>query len=219
MTAIIEVLVSPAFFLAIVVYSLASIIVSMLEIRLHDALQEVTLSHWLATHFGFPLLHSLAMILFVAIIYTHLYGLEDPAPLKELISAGDDRIRYMVNWVFIFAFFIPMIPLLGPRLDIILPVQGLVVVFILGDWQAQYLGLEELKIIPSSSYILPILVTGILASIITTLTTHRLGYLINERYNLSHSELVIYPVLAMAIHTPTLTLFAQGLLANTITTT
>ncbi len=215
MTAIIEVLVSPAFFIAIVVYSLASIIVSMLEIRLHDTLQDVTLSHWLATHFGFPLLHSLAMILFVAIIYTHLYALEDPAPINELFNAGDDRIRYMVNWVFIFAFFIPLIPVLGPRLDIILPIQGLVVVFILGDWQAQYQGLGGLKIIPASSYILPIIMTGIVASVVTTFTTHRLGYLINERYHLSHSELVIYPVLAMVAHTPTLTLFAQGLLANT----
>lgn len=216
MNAVIDVLVSPAFFLAILVYSFASIVVSTLEIRLHDALQDVTLSHWLATHFGFPLLHSLAMILFVALIYTHLYGLDDPVPLSDLFSAGHDRVRYMVNWVFIFAFFIPMIPLLGPRLDIILPIQGLVVVFILGDWQAQYQGLDGLNIIPASAYILPIIITGIFASIVTTFTTHRLGYLINERYNLSHSELAIYPVLAMVIHTPTLTLFAQGLLANTV---
>jgi len=214
MTAIIEVFTAPVFFVAAVVYLILTLSISLLEIKMHEALQEVSLSHWLALHFGFPLLYSLAMILFISLIYPELFGLANAPGLGALLESGEGRMHQMVNWAFIFALFIPMIPVIGPRLDIVLPVQGLVVVYLLGNWMSQYMGSPGISPIPSGEYFVPIIISGIVAVFLTILMTRSISERVETHYHLSQSEHVIYPILALLMHTPTLVFYARGLSAG-----
>lgn len=210
MSGILDVILSTRFVAATLIYSLLTLMITWLDLWLEEKLHDVPVSDWMVEHFGIPLLHALSMVVFIVILYPVLFDLESLPTVSELLSDGEGRIQHMVNWVFVIALLLPLIPLLGPRIEIVLPVQGLVVLVILSRWLMQYLDLENISLIPNTSNLGAMILTGILGSYLTVYITHHLGRWIDDQFNVQHGGTLIYPMLALVMQTPTLALYARG---------
>ena len=210
MSGILDVILSTRFIAATLTYTLLTLSVSGLDLWLEEKLHDVPVSDWLAEHFGIPLLRVLSMIVFIILLYPELFSLEPLPSITQLLSNGEGRIQHMMNWVFVIALLLPLIPLLGPRIEIVLPVQGLVVLVILSRWLIQYLGLEGLSLFPSASTVGAMMFTGVLGSYLTVFISQHLGQWIDRQFTVHHGATLIHPLLALVIQTPTLSLYVQG---------
>jgi hypothetical protein len=211
MNDILDVIFTTRFFAATLIYSLLTLLISWLDLWLEDKLHDIPVSDWLAEHFGIPLLHVLAMIVFIILLYPVLFAIDPLPSIVQLISNGEGRIQHMMNWVFVIALLIPMIPLIGPRVEIILPVQGLVVLVILSRWLVQFLDYDQISLIPHGATLGAMLMTGLAGSYLTVVITQHLGRWSDEKFNVQHSGTLLYPILALVIQTPTLALYARGI--------
>lgn len=210
MSGILDVILSTRFVAATLIYTLLTLSISWLDLWLEEKLHDVPVSDWLAEHFGIPLLRALSMIVFIILLYPELFPLESLPSISQLLADGDGRIQHMVNWVFVIALLLPLIPLLGPRIEIVLPVQGLVVLIILSRWLMQYLGLDDISLVPSALTIGAMMLTGVLGSYLTVIISQHLGRWIDRQFIVHHGATLIYPLLALVIQTPTLALYVQG---------
>lgn len=210
MNDVLDVIISTRFFAATLIYSLLILLIFWLDLWLEAKLHDVPVSDWLVEHFGIPLLHALAMILFVIILYPELFPLDPLPSVSELVRDGEGRVQHMMNWVFVIALLIPMIPVIGPRVEIILPVQGLIVLIILSRWLIQYSGSEQMSLFPSGATLGAMFLTGIVGSFLTVYLTQYLGQWSDRRFNVDHSGTLLYPMLALITQTPTLALYARA---------
>jgi hypothetical protein len=210
MSGILDVILSTRFVAATLIYTLLTLAVSWLDLWLEEKLHDVPVSDWLAEHFGIPLLRVLSMIVFIILLYPELFSLDPLPSITQLVADGEGRIQHMMNWVFVIALLLPMIPLLGPRIEIVLPVQGLVVLVILSRWLIQYLGLQDVSLIPSASIFGAMMITGVVGSYLTVSVSQHLGRWIDRQFTVHHGATLIYPLLALVIQTPTLALYVQG---------
>jgi hypothetical protein len=210
MSGILDVILSTRFVAATLIYTLLTLSISWLDLWLEEKLHDVPVSDWLAEHFGIPLLRALSMIVFIILLYPELFPLESLPSISQLLADGDGRIQHMVNWVFVIALLLPLIPLLGPRIEIVLPVQGLVVLIILSRWLMQYLGLDDISLVPSALTIGAMMLTGVLGSYLTVIISQHLGRWIDRQFIVHHGATLIYPLLALVIQTPTLAIYVQG---------
>jgi len=211
MNDVLDVIISTRFFAATLIYSLLILLIFWLDLWLEAKLHDVPVSDWLVEHFGIPLLHALAMILFVIILYPELFTIDPLPSVSELVRDGEGRVQHMMNWVFVIALLIPMIPVIGPRIEIILPVQGLIVLIILSRWLIQYSGSEQMSLFPSGATLGGMFLTGIVGSFLTVYLTQYLGQWSDRRFNVDHSGTLLYPMLALITQTPTLALYARGI--------
>jgi hypothetical protein len=210
MSGILDVILSTRFVAATLIYTLLTLAVSWLDLWLEEKLHDVPVSDWLAEHFGIPLLRVLSMIVFFILLYPELFSFDPLPSITQLVADGEGRIQHMMNWVFVIALLLPMIPLLGPRIEIVLPVQGLVVLVILSRWLIQYLGLQDVSLIPSASIFGAMMITGVVGSYLTVSVSQHLGRWIDRQFTVHHGATLIYPLLALVIQTPTLALYVQG---------
>lgn len=210
MSTVLDVILSTRFVAATLIYSLLTLFTTWLDLWLGEKLHDIPVSDWLVEHFGIPLLHALSMIVFIIILYPVLFGLEPLPTVSDLLADGEGRIQHMVNWVFVIALLLPMIPLLGPRIEIVLPVQGLVVLVILSRWLMQYLDLKDASLIPDASTLGAMVLTGVIGSYLTVFITQHLGRWIDDQFDVHHGGTLIYPMLALVMQTPTLALYVQG---------
>jgi hypothetical protein len=210
MSGVLDVILSARFVAATLIYTLLTLSVSWLDLWLEEKLHEVPVSDWLAEHFGIPLLRALSMIVFIILLYPELFQFEPLPSINQLLADGEGRIQHMVNWVFVIALLLPLIPVLGPRIEIVLPVQGLIVLVILSHWLIQYIGLEDVSLFPSASVFSAMMLTGVLGSYLTVVISQHLGRWIDRQFTVHHGATLIYPLLALVIQTPTLALYVQG---------
>jgi hypothetical protein len=210
MSGLLDVILSTRFVVATLIYTLLSLFVSWLDLWLEEKLHDVPVSDWLAEHFGIPLLRVLSMIIFIILLYPELFSLEPLPSITQLLANGEGRIQHMMNWVFVIALLLPLVPMLGPRIEIVLPVQGLVVLVILSRWLVQYHGLKDVSLLPSGTIVGAMLITGALGSYLTVSISQHMGRWIDRQFTVHHGGTLIYPLLALVIQTPTLALYVQG---------
>lgn len=213
MNDIIQVVFSPRFFLAAVVFVLLSLLITWLGIWLQKKLHDAPFNDWLAEHVGIPLLNVIAMILFIAILYPVLFPQEAIPSFLTLLTAESGRMNQLVNWVFVLSLMIPMIPVLGPRIEIVFPIQGIVVVGLITNWMSQYLEDPRISLLPGGMDFLWMLILGVIGARLAVSLSRAAGDYIDGQYHLAHTGAFIYPILALILQTPTLALYARSVMS------
>ena len=213
MNDIIQVVFSPRFFLAAVVFVILSLLVTWLGICLQEKLHDAPFNDWLAEHVGIPLLHVITMILFIAILFPVLFPQEAIPSFLTLLTSESGRMNQLVNWVFVLSLMIPMIPVLGPRIEIVFPIQGIVIVGLITNWIAIYLDAPRITLLPGGMDFLLMLIWGVIGARLAVSLSRTAGDYIDGQYHLAHTGAFIYPILALILQTPTLTLYARGVMS------
>ena len=212
MDEIVRVIFSARFALSSAAFILLSLSISWLSFWLENKLHDAPFNDWMAEHIGIPLLNTLAMILFIAILYPSLFSLEGLPGFYTLLVSETGRMNQMINWVFVLSLLIPMIPVIGPRIEIVLPIQGLVVLGLIANWLGRHLNDPEISLLPSGMDFLWMLILGILGARLAVFLSRQLGELIDMKYHVAHSGAYMYPVFALIFQTPTLVIYARGII-------
>lgn len=212
MNDIIQVIFSVRFALSAIVFVSLSLLISWLGFWLERRLHDAPFNDWLAEHIGIPLLSALAMILFIAILYPALFPLEVLPGFYELLITEKGRMNQLINWVFVLSLMIPLIPVIGPRVEIVLPLQGLVVLALVTSWIAKYLQNSAISLLPSGMDFLWMLAWGVLGARLAVLISEKLGTQLDERLDLLHTGAYLYPILALILQTPTMVIYARSVI-------
>ena len=213
MNDIIQVVFSARFFLAAFVFVLLSLLISWLGIWLQEKLHDAPFNDWLAEHVGIPLLNVIAMILFIAILYPALFPQEATPSFLTLLASESGRMNQLVNWVFALSLMIPMIPVLGPRIEIVFPIQGIVIVGLITNWMSEYLEDPLISLLPGGLDFLWMLIWGVIGARLAVTLSRAIGDYIDGQYHLTHTGAFIYPILALILQTPTLALYARSVMS------
>ena len=212
MNDILSVVFSPRFFLSSALFISLSLLISWLGLWLQHRLHEHPFNDWLVEHIGIPLLSALAMILFIAILYPVLFPLESLPSFYTLLSSEAGRMNQLINWVFVLSLMIPMIPILGPRIEIVLPIQGLVVVALITNWLSTHLNDTAISMLPPAIDIMWMLIWGAIAARLAVHLSRQLGEHIDYRYHVADAGTFLYPIFALIFQTPTLAIYARSVI-------
>jgi hypothetical protein len=212
MNDIIQVIFSVRFALSAIVFVSLSLLISWLGLWLERRLHDAPFNAWLAEHIGIPLLSALAMILFIAILYPALFPLDALPGFYELLISEKGRMNQLINWVFVLSLMIPMIPVIGPRVEIVLPLQGLVVLALVTNWIGKYLQDPAISLLPSGMDFLWMLIWGVIGARLAVIISEKLGNQLDERLDLIHTAAYLHPILALILQTPTMVIYARGVI-------
>ncbi len=127
-------LTSPALLLALIAYTVVSLLVEWLGRQLLTRTSDVASTHWLAEHLLIPAARALALVAFILFAYPALFGLAEAPSLSELLAAGRGRITSLVNLSFVLSLLLPLLPVIGRLPALVLPIQGMAAASLLFHW-------------------------------------------------------------------------------------
>ena len=205
-----ESLFTPTILIAMFVYMIMTIISLHLSFRLHAALEH-TLPQWLWDHIGIPLLRASLMLIFIALAYPTLFGLEKAPSLLILLSAEEMRINYLLNLIFIITLLFPVIPVVGEWEEVILPLQGIAASALLFSWLCETLKLEDISYWPGINTLVSIILLTFITHYVSNRISLSLGNYLNEKFNVKHSEELLSKGIIIFIQAPIILLFSLAL--------
>ena len=205
-----ESLFTPTILIAMFVYMIMTIISLPLGFRLHAALEH-TLPQWLWDHIGIPLLRASLMLIFIALAYPTLFGLEEAPSLVMLLSAEEMRINYLLNLIFIITLLFPVIPVVGKWEEVILPLQGIAATALLFSWLCEALKLEDVSYWPGINTLVSIILLTFITHHVSNRISLSLGNCLNEKFNVKHSEELLSKGIIIFIQAPIILLFSLAL--------
>lgn len=128
------VLLSPQVLGAALLYAVLAILLEVLVLRLHRSVDEHIVVTWGVERVARPLARALAITLFVLAAYPALFGLSEAPSLGELLWSSQGRVNRLVNLAFLVSLLLPLVPVLGSRSALVLPVQGIAVATLMFHW-------------------------------------------------------------------------------------
>jgi hypothetical protein len=134
-------LTSPALLGAMTVYLLAVLGWEGVVARLAPHMAQHGFTDWLLEHVYVPLGRAACIALFVLVAYPGIFGLTEAPPLSQVLG-GEQRVSMLVNLAFTASLLLPLVPLLGEQLALVLPAQAMALSALLLDWTAGAMGVE-----------------------------------------------------------------------------
>ncbi|MFA5530585.1 MAG: hypothetical protein WDA11_07950 [Thiohalomonadaceae bacterium] len=151
------VMTSPQFLGALLLYALTVLLCERVASRLAPHMAQHGLTDWLLEHVYVPLSRAACIVLFVAAAYPLLFGTVQAPWLFEVLGDGERRVSTLLNLAFIASLLLPLIPVLGDRLALVLPLQAIATSALLLHWTAASAG-AHVSLWPGSDVVLVLLV-------------------------------------------------------------
>ena len=168
------VLFSGHFIIALSIYAVAIVAVEFLVNRLHSAVHDVDISAWMVESVALPLARAAALTLFIISAYPLLFGISTAPTLDAILFFREGRLTALVNLTFILSLLLPLLPVIGKRRSIILPLQGFAIATLLFHWMASFMGVPH-DYWPGTVNLLLIIVLASVASPLAHHITHTIG--------------------------------------------
>lgn len=140
---LLDTLAQPRVLLACLVFGVLNLLLMFAEQRLLIAAERAHAStSWLMEHIYLPLARIVCILIFIALAYPALFGVQDAPSLGNLLGAGDRRTSTLINLSFLLSLLLPFVPLLGRLPSLVLPLQSLLASAMLFTWLAQARSVE-----------------------------------------------------------------------------
>ena len=201
---------SGQFLTAVIVYGIAILIVLPLSVRIHARLKLHVLQ-WQWDHIAMPLLYVLLLILFIAMAYPLLFGIENAPSLGKLLGSGEIRMNKLVNLVFIISLLFPVIPVLGEWRELILPLQGIAATMMIFSWLTYDLGVKNVHYWPGLTNTALILAVAVLTHWLAIRLAGFIGHRFDTRFNVLDSGELFARCLILFMQSPAVLIFSTGL--------
>lgn len=127
-------LLSPQVLGAALLYAVLVVLLEVLVLRLHRTVDEHPVVAWGVERVARPLARALAITLFVLAAYPSLFGLHEAPSLGQLLWTSEGRVNRLVNLAFLVSLLLPLVPVMGSRTALVLPVQGIAVSTLVFHW-------------------------------------------------------------------------------------
>ena len=206
-----DALTSPALLLALIAYTLVSLLVEWLGRRLLVSVGDIESSHWLAEHLLIPAARALALVVFILLAYPALFGLSEAAKLGELLSAGRGRITSLVNLTFVLSLLLPLLPVIGRLPALVLPIQGMAAASLLFHWLVTSLPPQSIEFWPDWP-VLGILLTMAFAShALARWLSAVIATGLRQRFEKAGLEALVYRSIILILQAPVILLYGLSL--------
>ena len=206
----ISALVSGHFVVALSIYAVAIILVELLVKKLHAAVHDVDVTAWIIESITLPLARAAAITLFLITAYPVLFGLTTAPPLNEILFFREGRLTTLVNLTFILSLLLPLVPVIGKKRSIILPLQGVAISALMFHWMASYMGVAH-SYWPGAFNLMLIVLFVAIASPLARQITYIVGQKADKLSDREGSGELIYEGLLLFLQAPAILIYTISL--------
>lgn len=167
--------------------------------------------HWGWDRIAAPLLHALAIALFVLLAYPALYGLRSAPAIGVLLEAAPLRMTQLINALFVASLLLPLLPGLARRPALVLLLQALIATAMVFHWYAAYLGARSAGSWPGLSESMLIAGVALVSYHLGTWSGGALGTRLDTWLHTRGFERVAAPVTALLAQVPTVVCYGYVL--------
>ncbi len=206
-----EALFSPRLLLATLLFLLGVVLHEWLTRRGRDWFAEVPLNAWLFEHVGLPGVRAALLTLFVLLAYPLIFGQRELPALDLLLFTGSGRVSLLVFVALVLSLLLPLLPVVGQRHALVLPLQGIAIAALLFDWLGAHLGLTEVSLWPGLDGVLAILLLALLAPRLAGRIALRLGAWVDARFEVEESAPLLLDGVLLLMQLPVLLVYTLTL--------
>jgi hypothetical protein len=208
--SIISIVFSTEYIFATVIYALVIIICLPCFTRIRGLLGGA-LSLWCWDNIAAPLLRTFLILFFLLLAYPIIFAVKDSPHILALLKAEDLRINYLINLIFVVTILFPLIPILGKREELILPIQAITASAMLFSWLASELGVADIRYLPGLYSLLTIVALAFLTYWLAQKIAHYFGDAIDEKLNLKDSGTLLSRALILFMQSPAIAVYCSAL--------
>ena len=208
--SIISIVFSTEYIFASLIYALVIIICLPCFARFRDLL-EGSLSLWCWDNIATPLLRTFLILLFLLLAYPIIFAFKDAPHILTLLKAEDLRINYLINLIFVVTILFPLIPVLGKRQELILPMQAITASAMLFSWLASELGVTDIRYLPGLYSLVTIVALAFLSYWLAQKIAHYFGHTIDEKLNVKDSGTLLSRALILFMQSPAILVYCSAL--------
>jgi hypothetical protein len=205
--SLVEVLVHPLMIRAVLVYVLFAPALLYLGHKLVDRVEGIPVSGWLAEHAALPLLRVLSMLVFLAVAYPVVFGLEGLSPLSELLFDAPRRVMTLVNLLFVMSVLLAALPLIGNIQAIVLPLQGMAACALLLSWDTG----GRANLWPGWDVLGAAIVWAGTTYALGSWLLHRLGSYIDGHWQLTGTRTLLLDTLMLVFQLPAILVYSLSI--------
>jgi len=194
---------APATLLALVLYTLLTYLAEWSGAYFEQRCQAGSAPMLLLEHLYIPWFNLLALALFITLLFPQIFGI---AELPESRSS----IKRLADITLLISFVLPLIPVLG-RSEIVLPLQGIIILTIIFGDVAEQLGAIDIDYWPGWSTIIWMISISLLTLFLSRLSSSCLGEWLDERLERRGFERALQHGIQLALQSPVIFIYAMGL--------
>lgn len=158
-----------------------------------------------------PLYRSFVLVIFIIISYPLLFGLEHATPITILVSENEQRLDQLVNLAFLTSLLLPLIPVVGRFMEIILPMQAILCCMMIFNWLAQSMYFTDFTYWPGSRIILLIILLALFTHWLSVLLARQSGSWLDNRFNVIGFEDLIGESIILFMQAPVILVYSVSL--------
>lgn len=207
---VIEIVLNPAVLAAALAYGAAAVA----GIWLHDSVRRTLRGYytlqWLWERLAAPLLRAGLMLIFLLLAYPVLFGLHTAPALHTLLARDPLRVNTLLNLLFVITLLFPLLPMLGERDELVLPIQGVTASLLLFSWLAGTMGMS-VHYWPGWTTVLIMLVLALVSYRLAMTVAATAGNELDRRLNVANAGELLSRALLLFLQYPVIIVFCQGL--------
>ncbi len=206
---LIETLFNAKIITAAAVYGLLSLVEVWVSQSVEDSLQHDALD-WAWTRILGPLLRVVLIIVFILLAYPALYALENAPSLAQLFE-DDIRFSHLLNGLFLLSLLLPLLPVIGQRAELVLPLQGIFACAMVFNWIAQTRGYPPVDYWPGSLTVFAIAGIALSTHWLAAAAAEHFGRHINLAFDVTGGEKAAFQAAVLLFQIPAIVLYGLSL--------
>lgn len=206
-----EILATPQVLLAVLFFTMVGAGEPFVEHRLNAAFEGNHAFHWMWEHFFAPLLRAATLVAFVWLAYPAIFGMQYAPAFEALLGDDTLRLNTLLGLLFLCTLLLPLFPLFARRVELVLPLQGLIATAAVFDWYTGYLGATAASIWPGmlpAALLLAIIVFG---HRIAARVGQHAGHTLDERFATRGFERIVPNAIELLAQAPVMLLYGFAL--------
>lgn len=193
------------------IFGLLALTEPVLESWLHRVFAHNRPFQWGWDQFFAPLLRALMLVVFVYLAFPAIFGLTSTPTIGELINGEAAHISNVLGLLFLIGFVASLVPGLGHKPEIVLPIQGCLACGYLFFSLTSYLGVTTATLWPGIDMFVTMLGVSYFASRLGRVVAKACGDRLDNLLNTRGYDLVIVNAIGLLAQVPVILLFGHGL--------
>ncbi len=178
--------------------------------NIHERLDHHALQY-LWDKVGMPMLRSMLMVMFIALVYPLNFGLEAAPPFNEIIAAQKTRLDFLINLVFLITFIYPAIPGIGKADELMIPLQGMMASAIMFRWLCQHLNCDQYSLLPGAGVLLAILIFAFITHWLAKYLSEHTGKFLDQTFHREGYQILVFQGVVMIMQSPVIFIYGMEL--------
>jgi hypothetical protein len=208
--SLIDVLLYPDLWQAGTIYIILAILITLGTEYIRSRLTSTVLL-WQWEHIAAPLMRIILLLIFIALGYPVIFGLQEAPSLGVIMSGEGVRPYTLINLLFLSALLFPLIPVIGNWQALILPLQGILASALIFGWLAREQGLMAISYWPGVPVFLSIVALACLTHYLALALAHHFGNRLDAGMNVHNSGEFMARSTILVLQSPAILVYSLAL--------